>query len=336
MNLIPFAPSLDAIPERVVPVTVISGFLGSGKTTLLRHLLASPDAQDMAVIVNEFGEVGIDHLLLANVTEDIALLESGCLCCQAGESLSRTLVELASARHLHGGHLSHVLIETSGLADPAPVMHSLLSDPAINRRFQLRQLVTVVDAVFGTGQLADYPESKKQAMLADHILISKSDVATAKQVQALEAELAALNPVASRMPVRHGVVAVDSLLDGARRGSLEHWEALAATGPVHGKSDVGSESVVIKEALDWRRFSDWLSAFLHARGEDVLRVKGMLNVAGEPSPVIIDGIQQVFYAPQRLPAWPGDARDSRIVVISRHLPPGTVRRSVLAALRGGV
>ncbi|MEQ9463244.1 MAG: GTP-binding protein [Haliea sp.] len=336
MHLIPFSDAPTATSERFVPVTVISGFLGSGKTTLLRHVLSSPDASDMAVIVNEFGEVGIDHLLLANVTEDIALLESGCLCCQAGENLGRTLQELDSARQQHGGQLSHVLIETSGLADPAPVMHALLGDPAINRRFQLRQLITVVDGAFGIGQLAEYPESRKQAMLADQILISKMDVATAAEIQSLQVELDALNPLALRLPVQHGCVVVDSLLNGPCRDPAERWATLGSSGPTHSKAGVGSESLVIGEALDWRRFSEWLSAFLHARGDDVLRVKGMLNVAGESSPVVIDGIQQVFYAPQKLPGWPDCSRDSRLVVIARHLPPGAVRRSLLASLAGGL
>ena len=191
----------------LIPVTVLTGFLGSGKTTVLNHILKQPGMAETAVIVNEFGEIGIDHLLVESATDDIVLLNSGCLCCTVRGDIADTLLDLFVGR-ANGKvpHFRRVVIETTGLADPAPILHTLISDPLVAGRYSLDGVVTTVDAVNGAGTLDRQPEAVKQAAVADRLLLTKTDLAEPDAAAALKARLAALNPSAPLLPVAQGEV----------------------------------------------------------------------------------------------------------------------------------
>src|SRR5437764_5854630 len=198
-------PPTDAASR--IPVTVLTGFLGSGKTTVLNHVLKQPGMAATAVIVNEFGEIGLDHLLVESATEDVVLLSSGCLCCTVRGDIVNTLTDLFVSR-VKGRvpYFTRVVIETTGLADPAPVLHALISDPIVAARYMIDGVVTTVDAVNGAGTLDRHPEAVKQAAVADRLLLTKTDLAEPVRRRAIEARLAALNPSATVVPVAHGAV----------------------------------------------------------------------------------------------------------------------------------
>jgi len=322
-----------------LPVSLITGFLGSGKTTLLRRLLRDPGMNRAAVIINEFGEVGIDHELVASSSESMTLLSNGCLCCSVRTDLQETLRELFIRRR--AGEVidfERVLIETSGLADPVPVLHTLQSDGLLGAQYRLDCVVTLVDAVNGLQNLGDMPEAAKQAAVADRIVITKSDIAKPESVAALEARLEAMNPYAARAVAVNGEVEVAFLRDIGPRSvratpaELDRW--LAPSGearPAQGAylrervragahdASIGSFCLWFEKPFTWDSFAAAVQVLTSLRRPDLLRVKGLVNVAGEPGPVLVQGVQHVFHPPVRLEAWPGPERRSRLVFITRKL-----------------
>jgi G3E family GTPase len=307
------------------PVALLTGFLGSGKTTLLARLLEHAELRDTAVIVNELGEVGIDHHLLRRVDERTVLLANGCVCCALRGDLADELRDLLSRRERgEVPWFSRVAIETTGLADPAPILSTLASEPVVRHHFELETVIATVDAVHGEGQLAREPASLKQAAVADRIVVTKTDLAPADE---LRARLARLNPAADVVEASFGDVDPRALLRPAERDPRE----LRVEPPAHG-DDVGAFCLFLDETLDWTAFGIWLSMLLQARGEDVLRVKGLLDV-GASGPVVLNGVQHVIHPPLHLEAWPDEDRRSRIVVIGRGLEEGTVRASLEAFMR---
>ena len=318
-----------------IPVTLITGFLGSGKTTLLGKLLARPELADTAVIVNELGEIGLDHELVETVTDEVTVLTSGCLCCALRQDLVTTLRDLYLKRE--AGDIPsfvRVAVETTGLADPAPVLQTLVADPLVGSFFVLDAVVTTVDAVAGLTTLEAHPESVRQVTVADRLLLTKTDLAP--ETAALEARLEGLNPGAPRQPVQHGDLDPSVVLHQARRpeaerlADLDRWLA-AAEDPHHhhGHSDIQAHCLTSEAPLDWTRFTRWLSELVEQRGGDLLRVKGLIRVAGESRPLLVQGVQHVFHEPQWLEAWPaGSPAVSRLVCIGRNLE--------IAALRAGL
>ncbi len=325
-----------------IPVTLLTGFLGSGKTTLLNHLLRQPELAGTAVLVNEFGEIGLDHDLIARVEGDTVLLAAGCLCCTVRGDLSRALEELQP--RVAAGEISRVIIETTGLADPAPIIGTLLGVPFLATYFKLDGVVTVVDALHGLVQLAEHPEALRQVAVADRLVISKSDMADpARLIEKLET----LNPTAPVLLAKHGAVAPSALLNaglfgaGGQLGDVGAWIGeghFDAHGHAHHHHDINRHddnirafSFVFDKKLHWQGIGTWLEMLAATRGDSLLRVKGILDLEGQDRPVVIHGVRQVFHPPELLPEWPkGEPRRSRLVFIVRDLKRETLLKGMQA------
>jgi G3E family GTPase len=290
------------------PVALVTGFLGSGKTTLISRLLAHPAMNETAVIVNELGDVAIDHHLLRRVDERTVLMKSGCLCCTLRGDLADELRDLLSRRdrgEIPG--FKRVVVETTGLADPTPIVYTLLSEPVVRHHYELEAIIATVDAVNGLR----LPESVKQAAVADTLVVTKTDLAGARP---LEERLARLNPAAEILEARNGDVEPGRLFGRTQRDPRDL--AFADSPHAHDQGGVRAFSLFLDEELDWTAFGIWLTMLLQSRGEDVLRVKGLLNVGGA-GPVVLNGVQHVIHPPVHLDEWPDDDRRSRLVFIGR-------------------
>jgi G3E family GTPase len=312
------------MPDRL-PVSVLTGFLGSGKTTLLSRLLVHPRMGETAVIVNELGEVAIDHHLLRRVDERTIVLGSGCVCCSLRGDLADELRDLLSRRTR--GEIPafrRVVVETTGLADPAPVLSTLLSEPVVQHHFEPEAVVTTVDALCALGQLEREPEFLRQVVAADRLVITKTDVADREQAAALAARLGRLNPTAPILEVSFGDVDPGTLFGAVERDPRD----LPLEEAPHG-ADVRAFALVFEEPLDWTAFGIWLTMLLASRGADILRVKGLLNV-GAAGPLVLNGVQHVIHPPVHLDAWPDDDRRSRLVFVARGVDRAAVERSLLA------
>jgi G3E family GTPase len=332
--------SADPLASRL-PVTIITGFLGSGKTTLLRRLLRHPGMNRAAVIINEFGEAAIDHELVAASSEQMTLLGNGCLCCTLRTDLQETLRDLFVRRR--AGEVidfDRVFVETTGLADPVPVLHTLRTDGLLGAQYRLDGVVTLVDAVNGMGQLDTMPEAVRQAAVADRLVITKTDLADEDMFARLRGRLEALNPFALCIVAIDGDIDPDLLANiaprsvGARREELNRWlgpvarEAASVMragglGPAQG---VGGHDASIRSFCLWfdKPFTwDGLNAALQAlsqlRGPDLLRVKGIVHVEGEPGPVVLQGAQHLFHPPVTLEGGRDADPRSRIVFIVRNM-----------------
>jgi G3E family GTPase len=305
----------------------VTGFLGSGKTTLISRLLGHRELAETAVIVNELGEVAIDHHLLRRVDERTVLLGSGCVCCTLRGDLVdelRDLLDRADAGEIP--RFRRVVVETTGVADPAPLVGTLLSEPFVRSHYALDGLVATVDAVNGLAG----PEAVRQVAAAETIVVTKGDLVPAG---ALAESLHRLNPAATVLAASFGDVAPSLLLGRARDGRSPgaFAEGVERDGHLH-ESGIATLAVVLDEEVDWTAFGIWLTMLLHARGADVLRVKGLLDTGG-PGPLLLNGVQHVVHPPEHLPAWPDDDRRSRIVFIGRDLDGAALERSLRAFLR---
>jgi G3E family GTPase len=325
-----------------VPIHVLTGFLGSGKTTLLRHLLADPSLADTAVVINEFGEVGLDHLLVREVAEDVVLLSSGCLCCSVRDDLVSTLAELNAL--MRAGEIpafARVVVETTGLADPAPIMQAILSETTLVPWFRLGQVITTVDAVNGEQTLARHREARQQLATADRLILTKTDLVGESEGDALGDKLRAMNPSASLLVSRKAQLPAAEVLreaDGPWRapvapqlGPILHSAHGAPAQPhAHGHDDaIKTFTVALRQPVDWPAFVDWLELLLASRGDSILRVKGLLAINDDERPVVVQGVQHVLYPIERLPAWPpGSAAPGWIVFIARDLTQRAIENSI--------
>ena len=336
-----------------VPVSVITGFLGSGKTTLLSRLLRDERMKDAAVIINEFGEIALDHVLVASPREDVLLLSSGCLCCSLRGDLLNTLTGLWNDRARGKIPLfNRVLVETTGLADPAPVLLTVTSDERLSEVFHLERIITTADAMHGMSELDTHPESVKQACIADALLLTKTDIAARSQLTALRNRLRRLNPLAFTQDVVHGEIdpdllfnfekpsiaranELDSLLSASER--IEHGHSEHDAGPYNeGKHKHSHEAdrhrgiasfvVVLDKKVTFHGLQLWTELLREIKGSSLLRIKGIVNVAGRP--IVLQAVQHMFYPLSELPEWPGEDRRSRIVFITRDMPREKIDRTL--------
>ncbi len=338
-------------PTPLIPVTLLTGFLGSGKTTVLNHVLQQPGMAETAVIVNEFGEIGIDHLLVERATDEVVLLNSGCLCCTVRSDIADTLLDLFVGRaNARLPQFRRVVIETTGLADPAPILHTLISDPLVAARYSLDGVVTTVDAVNGAGTLDRQPEAVKQAAVADRLLLTKADLADRAAAAALTARLAALNPSAPIVRVAQGAIDPALLFNlgfydpQTKSVDVQRWlrdeafEAGHEHDHDHEQLDVNRHDERIRafcitrdEPISWAALSTWLDALATMRGDDLLRLKAIVALSDRPGePVVVHGVQHLFHPPVLLPQWPSEDHRTRMVFITRDLPREAIEKTLAA------
>jgi G3E family GTPase len=321
---------------RVVPVIILTGFLGSGKTTILRGLLADRNMAGTAVVINEFGEIGIDQLLVDSPVLEPVLLPNGCLCCTSRGQLSASLKELAA--HSAFPEIRRVIVETTGLANPIPLLHSLAGDPAVVNRYRLGGVVATVDCVNGAATLARYEEAVCQIAVADRLFITKTDLATAEACAELRQKLATINPGSEPLEIVAGAIEPRDIGELSLHdaidvpGGVARWVGAHAAESSHVHEHVHpirTFHVIREQPLAWSSFVNWMETLVSSRGEDLLRVKGILNISEWPDePVIIHGVQHVFHPPVRLPEWPGTDRRTRIVFITRGLDRESIERTL--------
>jgi G3E family GTPase len=310
--------------EGRIPVLIVGGFLGSGKTSLLREMLTG--ASDTAVIVNEFGAVGLDHELLRACEERVELVGGGCACCTRRADLVRVLRELLDAHDRGRTRLSRVVIETSGLADPAPIVFTITKDPMLRHHFEVERLLVTVDASNYTGQLDSHPEAAKQVLVADELVITKVDLVEPEAGASVGAILRSLNPAATVRTAVHGVVDEHPMEVQASPGHPPIGRDGTHADPQGHTEDVSSLSMRVDEQADWLGFAVWLSMLLHARGEDVLRVKGLLEI-DDGTFVSVNGVQHVVHTPEHLPPDAITAPSSNLVFITRGIDTGRLQES---------
>ncbi|MGY6629874.1 MAG: CobW family GTP-binding protein [Wenzhouxiangella sp.] len=346
-----------SVSDNRTPITVLTGFLGAGKTTVLNQLIQQPAMSKSLVLINEFGEIGLDHHLVSELRDETVVeLNSGCLCCTIRGDLVRTLKD-ARWRFARDGEawFERVVIETTGLADPAPIIHTLMTDGHIADRYRLDGVVAVVDRVNGLATIDNHEEALKQAAMADCLVLTKTDLASDEQIKALDDRLRRVNPAARRVNADHGRCEAASIAglglysDDGRSADVRAWLQAEAYEPVevsaagaepsacghdhehdHGHDlnrhddRIRAQCFTIDKPVEARRLDAALEMLLRLTGENLLRVKGILNVQGMDKPVVIHGVQHLFYPPESLPGWPDDDHRSRIVFITRDLSPKLV------------
>ncbi|UDL91922.1 GTP-binding protein [Mesorhizobium sp. PAMC28654] len=339
----------DGSHDAPVPVTIVTGFLGSGKTTVLNRLLRRPSLAGAAVIINEFGAIGLDHLLIEASEEQFTLLDNGCVCCTVRGDLVATLKELdRRGRAGEVPDLTHVIIETTGLADPAPILHTLMAEPELAGRYFVAGVVTTVDAVNGWSTLDRHAEAAKQVAVADRLLVTKTDLVSGEALGELQHRLAHLAPAARQSLAHNGEPDFD-IMDNQHLGAAVDPDRVAAWLDVpaadhecgadcahehhhhhgHAHHGIQSYSFVIDEPIEWAAFARWLDYVAALKGEDLLRLKGLVNVTDEPErPLVLHGVQHVFHPPVRLDAWPSDDRRTRLVFIVRDIARETIARTL--------
>lgn len=306
-----------------IPVTVVTGFLGAGKTTLVRHFMQTPEGRGTAVVVNEFGAEGIDDALLRASSDRTVLIGNGCLCCNVRSDLQTALHNLVGERTR--GELPHfdrVVIETSGLADPGPILRTFATDRALGGEFHVGAVIAVVDVATGLSSLEQFPEARRQVMLADRLILSKADIGNPDSVDRVRRSLHRLNPRAAVTVASHGQADPACFLD-AQGHDIGRTPFVAEA--VH-SDDIRSFTWIDDAPVDWTSFAGAMETLVALRGPDLLRAKGLLNVKGCRGPVVVQFVQHLAHPPVELADWSDRDRRSRLVFITRNLCEGDVKR----------
>ena len=303
-------------------LSIITGFLGSGKTTLLNRLLKDPAMGNTAVLINELGAVGVDNLIVDEFDDDIVLLESGCVCCSVRDDLTASLLNLFD-RGKRGDvpAFEQAVLETTGVADPAGILQLLMADEAVCERYVLGNVVTLVDACFAPQNLADIPEAARQVQMADRLVLSKTDLVTGGQSRQLRARLAELNTVALLL------ISADATPQELFASTSQHTLNPDLPDLSHG-TRFTTFQVRWDEVVDWSQLEAWLEGLLSARGEDILRIKGIVNVAGESRPTVLQSGQHSAYAPMQLIGWPGGEPYSELTFIAQNFSQAAAYNSL--------
>lgn len=332
-----------------IPVTLLTGFLGSGKTTLLNRLLSHQGMKDAAVIINELGEEGLDHILAQNVdssyvADNAVLLQNGCLCCTLSNELADTMRDLFFKRSMEAiPQFSRLVIETTGMADPGPIMANLMNEPVIESVYRLDAVVVTIDAMYGLHQLEEHDEARKQAAVADVLLLTKTDIATAEQTAALKERLISINPGATQHKVLHGEIEPDFIIDvglfdpSGKRAEPERWlrAPLNPTSNLRGKlptstdnhsNEISSFTVTLPTDIEWKSFKPVLLKLCQTHGEQLLRLKGILHAKDQPHPLAIHAVHFTPYPATLLVGWNEDEPSNRVVCIGKGLNENEIRK----------
>ena len=328
--------------KNLIPIHIVTGFLGSGKTTLLNQLLQQLEMQRAIVIVNEFGEIGVDHLLIETTTEDMMILEGGCVCCAVRTDLLNTLEELFYKRTQQEViNFEQVVIETTGLADPAPILRTLIDDSFVAKYYRLDTVVTTIDAVHISQQLAEYDESVKQVALANHLVLTKIDLVD--DLEVLINRLQQINPTAKLHKVNlheHYLNAstlfnTNNYNEHTRQIDINRWlQAKSYNDQSHSYNTyIKNFCIEYYEPLHWLTLEHWIQQLTRLRGKDLLRVKGIAYTYETDLPVIIQGVQHIFQSPTTLKTWPDDKRCSQIVFITRNIEKQLVEQVLQALIK---
>jgi G3E family GTPase len=321
-----------------IPLIVVTGFLGSGKTTLLNRILSRPGMSGTLAIINEFGEIGLDHLLVETSQERLVLLDNGCVCCTVRDDLIATLKDLALGRIAAGTAIDRVILETTGLADPAPILHALMVEAELAERFSIAAVITTVDAVNGAATLQTYAEARKQLATADHVILTKTDLADSTTVHAVQdwivdlapsATLSAGNRIDPSTLLQTGgdrrseAMAFARSVDRLSRHSHDRSYTSANCDASHHDAvhpDIRTFAFVVEDPVEWASFRQWLDYFASIRGADLLRMKGLVQLAATPEqPMLLHGVQHVFDAPKKLDSWPSEDHRTRLVFIVKNI-----------------
>lgn len=336
--------------DKRIPVTLLTGFLGSGKTTLLSKLLNHAGMRDTAVVINELGEAGLDHILARNVesrhiADNTVLLESGCLCCTLTNEMADTLRDLFFKRALNAiPQFERLVIETTGMADPGPIMGSLMNEPVINSTYRLDAVVVTVDSVYGLEQIDRHEEARKQAAVADVLLLTKTDLATGAQLQALSERLSMLNPGATMHRIRHGEIDPQAIVNvglfdpQTKQAQPQRWlreVKRPAAGLRSGlfqqahDNEISSFTVTLPKPLTWEQLEPVLTWLCTTFAEKLLRMKGIIHAENLPAPLAIHAVQQTLYPPTLLNGWDEEEPISRIVLIGKGLDEAAIRKALM-------
>ncbi|MEL6424953.1 MAG: GTP-binding protein [Pseudomonadota bacterium] len=326
-----------------IPVTLLTGFLGAGKTTVLNHVIADAEAGRIAVIMNEFGAVGLDHDLIEASTEETILMQSGCLCCTFRGDIAETLGSLLDRKQRGELHFDRIVIETTGIAEPAPIVHTLVVDELVPQHYRLDGIVTVADAATGSETLDTQEEAVKQIALADLIVLTKKDLVSDAGLEEYEGRLNSINRNARRIYAKHGQVPTGALfgLSALREDTgpddIPEWLGMAEApnshrshGPHHHHhgGQIVSASIEVSDPISSRVFDFWLDMLVAIKGPDLLRVKGIVHVEGMDWPFVFHGVQHIFDSPVPLKSWGGDDVTSRVVVIARNMSQDDLHASL--------
>jgi len=317
-----------------LPVILLTGFLGSGKTSLLNRVLRAPGFENTAVIVNEFGEIGLDHALIASATDNVVLLEAGCLCCTIADSLHETLADL-HYRRVRGEvpPFERVVVETTGLADPAPILNTLLGHKLVTDHYRLALVLATADVLHVEDELRKHREAAKQLAVADRLVITKCDMAPPGRVDAVRDRLRALNPAAEIVESRDGSGALAAFrpIDNTKVRTLESSETHQHAHDVNRHDErVRAHCLVLDKPVSWSGLAAWSRVIVEALGDRLLRCKGLVEIADDGTVVFVQGVQRVFHAPQRLGGWPDADHRSRLVCITRDVEEPELRRTLAA------